>query len=1044
VTGLIGLRIPIGPPSRTNPLTYVERRMTDRVVRDVWVMTDIGEGDSESVQTRTGAPIENAYFFDAEDDTPDCSYENPCAIETAIDTGMENALLIGLNRTGDINLSGDRFLYDGQTVMGGGTGLIVYGQDSGQMAVFQAPGGPATLCCTGTALNLAENNTIEGLTFQDMGTALALDVDTTSTMVDIYNNSFRNMGTAVWADVHADSQLTAYVWNNLFEHQGTGIGIEAWDTFDVNLQVYGNSFFEMGTGVAAQLSATGAFGPSRWTDEIRDNTFESMDTGIEVQAAFLDSEDYTHHSNVHDNYFKELDYDDYELHVFGKAPSGALDLQVRVAFNRSEDGDTFFDFELDPIPNGLVDLDVVDNDIENADGTAIDIEVYSGPDVDATISRNRIESVGGDAIEVDVYGSGSQDGHTLTIADNEIRDAADDGINVYFDNSYDAQVSVTGNDIAEIFGDDGGGDAIRVAFYENGHDQGDAATISNNTITDVEDDGIDVFFGYGYDGMVTVSDNAISSAGDDGVEIDLRNSGHDTGNTATVQRNTINQTSGDGIQIDSAYGYDTAVTVTDNTLEDVGEDGGDGINVRFFENGHDQGDSATITGNDVTQAGDDGIDVYFGYGYDGTVTIANNTLGFIGEDGGDGIEVEFFENGHDVGNTASINDNDISDVEDDGIDVDFEYGYDGTLTIGGNTIERTEGDGIDVIFHDNGHNVGNSANINGNTITDADDDGIDVYAGQGYDTDVSVANNTITNVGDGPENDDGNGIEIDFFENGHNVGDTATITGNRVDEAEDDGIDVDFEDGYDGTATITGNNVSNVGDDGIDVYFYENGHNLGNTASITGNVIDEAGGTGIEVGFGYDDTSLTISGNTIGNVDYGIYVYFDEVDNATGTIANNIINEVEKDGIDVYFSFSDGNEFTISGNQVTGSGVVPESDACSNGDDSGCGIAVSLHESDDNTVVISGNQVQESDFAGIAASVDQYSENNTVAIGGNSVDQSDVYGIAFDSEDASTTLTGVVNGSTQNNNVTNSGIDDTAFDGPFTGTIRVNGVDVPI
>jgi hypothetical protein len=98
-----------------------------------------------------------------------------------------------------------------------------------------------------------------------------------------------------------------------------------------------------------------------------------------------------------------------------------------------------------------VDLQIVDNDIENVEDTPIEIYIDQGPDVTANISRNRIENVeDGDAIEVDIVDSGDENGHTLTIADNLIREVYDDGIDVYVNDSYDTKVSITGNDIADV------------------------------------------------------------------------------------------------------------------------------------------------------------------------------------------------------------------------------------------------------------------------------------------------------------------------------------------------------------------------------------------------------------------------------------------------------------------------------------------------------------------------------------------------------------------------------------------------------------------
>ena len=105
--------------------------MTDRVVRDVSVVTETSIQSSEPVVTRAhlgtpGARVGDVLFFD--DDTEGVgSFEDPGELPDMIALGAENALLIGLDTTGDVGLAPYLppllTLFDGQTVMGGGTGL---------------------------------------------------------------------------------------------------------------------------------------------------------------------------------------------------------------------------------------------------------------------------------------------------------------------------------------------------------------------------------------------------------------------------------------------------------------------------------------------------------------------------------------------------------------------------------------------------------------------------------------------------------------------------------------------------------------------------------------------------------------------------------------------------------------------------------------------------------------------------------------------------------------------------------------------------------
>ena len=66
----------------------------------------------------------------------------------------------------------------------------------------------------------------------------------------------------------------------------------------------------------------------------------------------------------------------------------------------------------------------------------------------------------------------------------------------------------------------------------------------------------------------------------------------------------------------------------------------------------------------------------------------------------------------------------------------------------------------------------------------------------------------------------------------------------------------------------------------------------------------------------------------------------------------------------------------------------------------------------------------------------------TVTIGGNQVDQSGDYGV-YVYADGATELSSDVGGSILDNTVTYSASVDVYLDGSYSGSIRVNGVDVP-
>jgi hypothetical protein len=468
VTGLIAVRVPLGGAARSQPLTNVERRMTDRVVRDVSVVTDTSTQSSERVRTRTGAVVGDAYFFDNSTDG-DGSFENPDRIIDVIADGGPNALLIGRDKTGNVDLTGFNqlalTLQDEQTVMGAGTGLRVWGVESGQTAVFHAPGSPATLY-DGPGLTLAHNNTIEGLGFRDMETALWLPLDAQSTMADIYNNRFRssrcegcvNMINAVRVNMINDSELMLYLTGNRFEDVSNGLLLEAQNAFNVALEVHDN-FFEQERGqmgLQHQLRPDGS-GPSSFSLNASGNTFERVSYGIYTNAfvsGVAGTEAYTHVSNIWDNDFHDTGSDDYYLNITDDAvdPPGEVDVNVAVQGNRSVRSYNFIDMNIDfdSIPDGHIGIEIVDNQVLNGDSSAIDIDIQDAPDVDATIARNEILGPSGDAIQLNINNSGDEDGHVVTISDNVLGGTNDDGIDVGISGGLNTELTIARNSLTII------------------------------------------------------------------------------------------------------------------------------------------------------------------------------------------------------------------------------------------------------------------------------------------------------------------------------------------------------------------------------------------------------------------------------------------------------------------------------------------------------------------------------------------------------------------------------------------------------------------
>lgn len=300
------------------------------------------------------------------------------------------------------------------------------------------------------------------------------------------------------------------------------------------------------------------------------------------------------------------------------------------------------------------------------------------------------------------------------------------------------------------------------------------------------------------DGALTVSGTTIN-AGKDGIQAKLAPAPVAAlapvvpGTSSATISGTIIDAGEDGIDL---AGVDTIIIDNENKITA----GHDGIRLRDFG-------QAWISYNDIFNTGDDGIDardgdflsIYENYielsGYESNAPGFGNTE--VGK-GADGIHVENIGNGDVLppppaltagpggslyGSAVEIYDNEVANVEDDGIQV----------------------------------KTSKSAYIGNNIVGHAGDDGVDV---DDVETTI-VRDNKISSVED-------KGITID----GGEVGRYAGVFDNRVLLAGGDGISVhnvyggedamtlgDVEYGYGWSVNVSGNEVAMVGDDGIDVGF---------------------------------------------------------------------------------------------------------------------------------------------------------------------------------------------------------------------------------
>ena len=369
----------------------------------------------------------------------------------------------------------------------------------------------------------------------------------------------------------------------------------------------------------------------------------------------------------------------------------------------------------------------------------------------------------------------------LYIEGNEI-DVDGEGIGVYYEYAYElydntlvtmGEAFITGNTIGCDFG-------IYLEYYDFGEEMygnsmvttGDVH-IEDNTI-DAGDDAIYVYYEYvAYEmysgttllmGDTYIEDNQVTSDSD-GIYLEYEDYevGYEMYDNAyaelpdyVITGNTFNVT-GDGIYL---YTYENPYYIYDNATFDFGGAFIDdntfsceyGIYFDYDDFCYDNYDNSatiigdvTITNNRFNDLDYEAIYIYYDnigyclYDYStldvGDLVIADNVID--GVDDGDGIDVEYWYiySEYDATvtmGTLDITGNTISDVDEDGIDVDYylDAEDDSTVSVGraliqGNTIDDCGEAGIDIymdIDSDPGAvvNLGNPV-IDGNTISNCED-----------------------------------------------------------------------------------------------------------------------------------------------------------------------------------------------------------------------------------------------------------------------------------------------------------------------------------
>ncbi len=525
------LRIPFGARGsdaalRTASLNAQELRMIEGLERDTDIIT-VRSKEENVIDDATDVALTSVSFA-----------KNANQFANAVDAGG-NRLII-LQRNGaqiDVSATDGQQLKNNQTVQGGASTILVRGAKSGVVAPFTAPGKRPTLFTddvnplTG-AITMASNTHLAGVNIRGVGdTTTQVDgnngitVDSASNVV-IEQTDIRRMGEDAIRLFENNSDVRIYHADisNIFDD---GIELDGGNS-DITLKHIAISDTGVdGRGVTirrdnrnitvedATIRRTGQIGLS--TLGSTNVTFRDITiAGGNDNGIFLDN----------DNRNVTIENATITDRVFGISfDGGNRNVTIR---NVRIDNTTANGIEGDEDTRNVTFEDVT---ITNAGGPGIN---FTDNNRNFTFRNINIDNVGGQGI---TFGDNNSN---ITIRDVDIRDATFQGIG--FDNN-NSNVTIRNSSIAGTVN-------FGIVFNNNNSN----VTIRNSSIAGT------VNFGIVFDNNnsnVTVSGNTISNVAADGI---LFNGG----NSATITGNTLTDIDGEAIDVGGALA--NTLTITDNTF----------------------------------------------------------------------------------------------------------------------------------------------------------------------------------------------------------------------------------------------------------------------------------------------------------------------------------------------------------------------------------------------------------------------------------------------------------------------------------------------
>ena len=212
--GLVQLRIPLGglTGKKSRKLTSLERRMTDPVIKDIDIVSNVSLGDSVAARFSSGDVISGIVTVDANDGR---------MATDVINTGANSVVVVD----GAVNTAGV-VMQSGQMLIGGGTPMTLYylsDESSGFRSISYTPSGiRGTINGTGedvitvVSSNANRVNIIQNLTITG-GAGNGINAVLDGANVQLIDSTIRGVGTN---GIQLDDSSILTVTNSRIEDSG--------------------------------------------------------------------------------------------------------------------------------------------------------------------------------------------------------------------------------------------------------------------------------------------------------------------------------------------------------------------------------------------------------------------------------------------------------------------------------------------------------------------------------------------------------------------------------------------------------------------------------------------------------------------------------------------------------------------------------------------------------------------------------------------------------------------------------------------------------